>query len=87
MKNKTFNVHVKPGKNQFKVLGWNAWNHALELCTKNKAEQNKANTEIERELSKLLKAKCEIIAGFTSRNKKIRISGNVAKANKILDSF
>ena len=68
-------VHVVPNAKQFQILGFNAWTHALKLKTRNPAHDNKANTELVRELKKFLDAEVEVLSGTQARTKLLKIKG------------
>ena len=81
---KIIEIHVKPGKKKFEVLGFNAWTGCLEIKTKEKAEKNKANQELEKSLTKLFKTKTKIIQGKKSKTKKILIE-NTKEITKLIE--
>ena len=72
-------VHVKPGSKKFEVLGFNEWNNILEIKTKEKPIQGKANKELEKELKKILETEVKIIQGLKSKNKKLMIENKTRK--------
>lgn len=66
-------VIVKPGKKQNYVLGYDYDRRALLVEIKAPAEQNKANKEVIKFLSKLLKKRVRIKSGHTSREKVLAV--------------
>lgn len=78
----TIKVHIKPDSKKFEVLGFNKWTDCLEIKIKEKAEKNKANQELEKNLQKIFKTKIKIIKGKKSKNKKILIENKTKKEIK-----
>ena len=68
---KQFTILVKAGKKQNKFLGYDAEKKAYRIEIKVKAEHGKANREVIKLLSKLLRRKVSIIRGLKSREKQI----------------
>ncbi|MBU2476634.1 YggU family protein [Candidatus Micrarchaeota archaeon] len=79
-------VHVKPNSKKFEVLGFNAWNNCLELKTKEKAVNGKANKELEKELTKILKTEIKIIQGKKSKTKKIQLNKTKKEIKELINS-
>ena len=67
-------IIVKPGKKQNYILGYDYEKKALIVEIKAPAEQNKANKEVIKFLSKLLKKRVKIKSGHTSKMKVLVIS-------------
>ena len=67
--NNSLRIIVKPGKKQNYVLGYDYEKQALIVEIKAPAEQNKANKEVIKFLSKLLKKRVKIKSGHTSKEK------------------
>lgn len=63
-------VYVKPNSKEFKIITDN--NEFIVFC-REIPEKGKANKEIIKELTRLFRKKVEIVAGFTSRQKKILV--------------
>ena len=78
-------LRVSAGKKIFRAV-WNKKDEVLLVHTKNKAQDGKANLEIVKELSGILKTKVEIVSGFKSKNKKMRIECDKEKALEILNT-
>ena len=78
-------VHVVPNAGQFKVLGFDAWTHAVKLKTKNPAQDNKANKELIQELSRLLDADVAVLSGAKAREKLLKIRGK--SLQEVLKAF
>ena len=82
---KTIDVHIKPGSKKFEVLGFNTWTNCLEIKTKEKAEKNKANKELEENLQKIFKTEVKIIQGKKSKTKKILIEKKTKEITKLIE--
>jgi len=65
-------LRVKPGSGKFSISSREDF---LEIRTKSPAEDNKANQEIVKELSRLFGRKVRIIRGLKSRRKEIFVEG------------
>jgi uncharacterized protein (TIGR00251 family) len=76
-------LHVIPNSKEFKIIEFNARDNVLRLKTKEKALKNKANQEIEKKLSRILKERVKIIEGLKSKNKKILIENK--SLNEVLE--
>jgi uncharacterized protein (TIGR00251 family) len=75
-------INVKPSSKQFKIL---VESEALVVFCREAPVKGKVNRELMKELSKVFKEKVEIVAGFTSREKKILIRNvSSVKVNEIL---
>jgi uncharacterized protein (TIGR00251 family) len=75
-------VFVKPNSKQFqlKIEG----DELVVLCRESPVK-GRVNKELIKELSRIFKKRVEIVAGLTSRQKKILITGaEIDEANKIL---
>ena len=68
---KTLIVKVKPNSPETKVISQSE--NELTLAIAAPPEQNKANIELIKFLSKHFKAKVEILRGLTSKNKVIKL--------------
>nr|MCK4930120.1 YggU family protein [Nanoarchaeota archaeon] len=62
-------IIVKPGKKQNYILGYDYERKALIVEIKARAQDNKANKEIVKFFSKLLKKRVKIKSGHTSKDK------------------
>lgn len=71
-------VRVKPCTGQFSISSREDF---LEIRTKSPAEDNKANQEIVKELSRLFGKEVRIVRGLKSRNKTLLVEG--AKAEDV----
>jgi len=72
--NNSLRIIVKPGKKKNYVLGYDYEKKALIVEIKAPAEQNKANKEVIKFLSKELKKRVKIKSGHTSKVKVLVIS-------------
>lgn len=70
-----FKIIVKPSSRENKVNGFDNKRNAFIVCVKAKPENNKANIEIIKFLSKYLKKKVRISSGLKSKGKIIEIIG------------
>ncbi|KYK27223.1 hypothetical protein AYK26_04130 [Euryarchaeota archaeon SM23-78] len=66
-------IIVKPNKKQNYALGYDYEKQALIIEIKVPAEQNKANKEVTKFLSKLMKKKVKIKSGHTSKVKVLSV--------------
>jgi len=73
IKNNTLKVLIKPNSSENKLLGFDANRKALRIAIKAVPEKGKANQELVKFLSKLLKRKVKITKGLKSREKFLRI--------------
>ena len=73
IKENKFKIIVKPNSSKNEVLGYDKDRGAYRVAIKAKPENNKANIEIIKFLSKLLKKKVRIIAGLKGREKLIEV--------------
>ena len=67
--NNPFKVIVKPNATKNQILGYDKERKAYKLTIKAQPQNNKANIELIKFLSKLLKKKVKIIRGLKSREK------------------
>ncbi len=67
--NHSLRIIVRPGKKKNYVLGYDYDKQALIIEIKAPAEQNKANKELIKFLSKLMKKRVKIKSGHTSKLK------------------
>ncbi len=66
-------IFVKPNSNKNELIGFNKEKNAYAVRVKTKAEKGKANIELIKFFSKLLKKKVEIVKGLKSREKVLRL--------------
>lgn len=69
IKDRIFKVIVKPNSRKNEILGYDEEKQAYIVNIKKRAEDNKANIELIRFLSKYLGRKARIKSGFKSREK------------------
>ena len=69
IKGDIFKVIVKPNSRKNEILGYDEEKRAYIISIKEKAEDNKANIELIRFLSKMLGRKARIKSGLKSREK------------------
>ncbi len=72
------NIEVKPGSKSAQINGINEWRNTLEVSVKSRAERGKANQEVIKLLSDILKLPLEditIVKGDKSRQKVVKLSG------------
>lgn len=78
-------VFVKPNSKQFqlKVEG-----DTLVVLCRESPVKGKVNKELIKELSRIFKKRIEIVAGFTSKQKKVLITGiSMDEANAVLSGY
>ncbi len=73
MGSKKFKVIVKPNSKENKIIGFNKDSNTYRIQIKAKPEDNKANIELIKFLSKSLKKKVRMVSGFKSREKIVEI--------------
>jgi len=73
IKGNSFRIIVKPNMPENELKGFDKEREAYKVDIKAKAENNKANIEVIRFFSKLLKRKVRIVSGFSSREKLLRL--------------
>jgi len=73
IKEKIFKIIVKPNASKNEVLGYDDVRKAYLVSIKAKPEQNKANIEIIKFFSKVLKKKVKIIKGLKGKEKTIKV--------------
>lgn len=79
------NVYVKPDSREFKIA---VENNELAVNCRESPVKGKVNKELVKELSRLFKKRTEIIAGFTSKQKRILIADiSTEEVNRILSAF
>ncbi len=66
-------IVVKANASKDEILGWDDSKKALRISIKAAAEKGKANKEIVKFLSKILKKKVSIVSGFKSRQKLLKV--------------
>ncbi len=72
-KENIFKIIVKANSTKNKIIRYDSNKEAYKINIKAKAEDNKANTEIIKFLSRLLKKKVKIIKGLKSKEKIIKV--------------
>ncbi len=75
IQSKKFKIIVKPNSRENKIIGFDNERNAYRIEINAKPEGNKANIEVIKFLSRLLKKKVRIITGLKSREKIIEIVG------------
>ncbi len=73
IKESKFKIIVKPNSKENKINGFDNEREAYRISIKAKPEDNKANIEIIKFLSKSLKKRVRIVAGLRSREKIIEV--------------
>lgn len=71
--NDKLNVVVKPNSKKTVIIGYDESKKAVKIAIAAPAEDNKANIELIKFVSKLLKRKVKIKTGLTSREKLLAI--------------
>lgn len=73
IKESLFKIIVKPNSSRNEILGYDKERQAYRINIKAKPEDNKANIEIIKFFSKLLKKRVRIVKGFKSKEKVILV--------------
>jgi len=73
IKGSKFKIIVKPNSKENIIMGFDNDRNAYRISIKAKPEDNKANIEVIKFLSKLLKKRVKIISGLKSKEKIIEI--------------
>jgi len=73
IKENPFKIIVKPNSNKNEVIGYDGERGAYRVNIKAKPEDNKANIEVIKFLSRLLNKQVRIVKGFRSRSKLIDV--------------
>ncbi|MBI4453623.1 YggU family protein [Candidatus Woesearchaeota archaeon] len=73
IKNNHLKIIVRPNSNKNEIIEFNEDKRALKVNIAAPADKNKANKEVIKFFSKLLKKKVEIKSGLTSKEKLLRI--------------
>ncbi len=73
IQNNILKVLIKPNSPKNSILGFDSSKKALRISIKAVPEKGKANQELVKFVSKLLKKKVEIIKGLKSRDKILKI--------------
>ena len=74
IKKSKFRVIVKPNSKESKIIEFNKDSNTYRIQIKAKPEDNKANIELIKFLSKELKKKVRIASGFKSKEKIVEIT-------------
>ena len=69
-----FRILVKPNADENKIESFDRERNAFRISIKAKPENNKANIEVIKFLSKTLKKKVKIISGLKSKEKMIQVT-------------
>lgn len=72
--NNLLKIVVKPNSNKNEIIGYDEDKKAVKVNIKAPADKNKANLEVIKFFSKLLKKKVKIKTGLTSKEKILRIN-------------
>jgi uncharacterized protein (TIGR00251 family) len=74
IKNNSLKILVKPNSKKNEILGYDSARKAVKVAIAAQAEKGKANIEVVKFFSKLLKKKVQIKSGLTSKEKLLKIS-------------
>lgn len=74
IKNDSLKIIVKPNAKKNEILGYDESRKAVKVAIATHAEKNKANLEVIKLFSKLLKKQIKIKSGLTSKEKLLKIS-------------
>jgi len=70
---KRFKIHVNPNSSKTEIKGFDESRHAFKVDVAAAPETDKANKEVVKFFSKLLKKKVRIVSGSKSRDKVLEI--------------
>ncbi len=73
LNNSRIKIIVKPNSAKTDIIEWNSDRNALRVAVAAPPDKNKANIEIIKFFSKLLKKKVEIVSGARSKEKMLKI--------------
>lgn len=73
IKENPFKIIVKPNSNKNEVIGYDGERGAYRVNIKAKPEDNKANIEVIKFFSRLLKRRVKIIKGLKGKEKLLRV--------------
>ncbi|MBS3121870.1 YggU family protein [Candidatus Woesearchaeota archaeon] len=73
IKNNHLKIIVRPNSNKSEIIEFNDEKQALKVNIAAPADKNKANKEVIKFFSKLLKKRVEIKSGLTSKEKLLRL--------------
>ena len=73
IKEDSFKIIVKPNSSKNELLGYDDVRGAYRVNIKAKAEDNKANIEIIKFFSRMLKKKVKIVKGLKSKEKVVKV--------------
>lgn len=71
----TFRILVKANSSKNEILGFDDARRAYKIAIKEPAEDNKANVELVKFLSKEMGRRVKIVSGHTSKTKTVRVVG------------
>jgi len=80
------NLNVKANSGKFKICSYAKETNTLKIKVKSKAENNAANLELLKNLSKIFNSNVKILKGFKSRNKTVAVESSAESLQKILGS-
>lgn len=73
-------IEVSPKSRKFEISGYNEWRGEIEVRITSIPQKGKANKELIKEFSKLTKSHVEIVSGFKSQHKTLKID-NISKSD------
>ena len=73
IKENPFKIIVKPSSNKNEIIGYDVERGAYRVNIKAKPEDNKANIEVIKFFSRLLKRRVKIIKGLKGKEKLLRV--------------
>jgi uncharacterized protein len=66
-------IEVSTKSEKFKIAGYDEWRERIEIKVVTAPQNGRANKEIIKELSRITKSHVEIVSGFKSRYKTLKI--------------
>ncbi len=80
------NLDVKANSGKFEICFYAKETNTLKIKVKSKAENNAANLELLKNLSKIFNSNVKILKGFKSRKKVVAVEGSAESLWKSLSS-
>ena len=79
IKNNILKIIVKPNSNKSEIIGYDDTREAIKVNIKAPADKNKANIEVVKFFSRLLKKEVRIKVGLTSKEKVLLIKEKILR--------
>ena len=80
------NLQVRTNSGKFEICSYAKETNTLRIKVKSKPENNAANLEFLKNVSKIFNSSVKILKGFKSRNKTVAVEGGAESLQKLLSS-